>query len=170
MQFHFLLNQKSIFSTIALFVWSITCHAQNNTPALEFIKKNDIAKAKSFFDKQNVNTLDKDGDNLLMNAALYGSLDMMDLLLKKGANPNLQNTDGETALMWALYDIEKVKLLLSYGADINIKSKQGNSALLIACVGANQYELVKLLMDQGANVLERNGKQETALGRAAIFG
>lgn len=155
---------------IALLLNSIYSFAQQQESAINIIKKNDLSAAKTFFNKSNVNTVDKEGDNLLMNAALYGSINMMELLLKKGADPNLKNIEGETALMWSLYDSEKVKLLLRSGADIHIKSRSGNTAFLIACVGANQYEILRLLMDHGANPLDRNGKKETALARAAIFG
>ena len=171
MQFRFSFHDNSniCFIFFLLILPAITI-GQNSSVALEIIKENDLTKAKSFFNKSNTNITDKEGDNLLMNAALYGSAEMMELLLKKGANPNLQNADGETALMWSLHDIEKVKLLIDKGANVNLKTKHGNTAFLIACVGSNQYELVKLLMDHGANVFERNGKKETALGRAAIFG
>jgi len=55
-------------------------------------------------------------------------------LIIAGTNPNIQNNDGETALMWAagLGYIDIVKLLLNKGADINIKDNDGNTALNIA--------------------------------------
>jgi ankyrin repeat protein len=165
-----IIRKSLLIFSFAFTIWTHSAQAQINSKAIEIIRKNEVAVAKTYFDKSNANELDKEGDNLLMNAALYGSSEMMEILLKKGANPNLKNTDGETALMWSLHDIEKTKLLLRYNADINVKSRSGNSALLIACVGAHQYEIVKLLIDNGANVLEKNGKKETALGRAAIFG
>ena len=53
-----------------------------------FIKANDIAAVQKLLTKSNSNSVDEEGDPLLMNAALYASADMMVTLLKKGANPN----------------------------------------------------------------------------------
>jgi ankyrin repeat protein len=120
--------------------------------------------------KANCNSVDAEGDPLLMNAALYASVEMMELLLQKGANPNAKNRDGETALMWAMQDIEKVKILLKHRADVNLSSASGNTALLVGCVGADKYAVVKLLAGNGADLLQKNARKETALMRAALFG
>jgi ankyrin repeat protein len=134
------------------------------------VTSNNIDAVKKTLSKSNCNSVDEEGDPLLMNAALYASVDMVELLLKKGAKPNATNRDGETALMWALQDIEKTKLLLKNGADVNKASASGNTALLIASVGANKYELVKLLLDKGATPTHKNLRRENALMRAALFG
>lgn len=59
----------------------------------------------------------------LILATEIGSAAMVELLLKYGANPNLQNEDGLTALMRAISieNVELVKLLLQSGADVRIK-------------------------------------------------
>ena len=56
--------------------------------------------------------------------------DELDALLAKGANPNLKNKLGGTALMWAAaygHD-ETVQLLLAKGADARIKDVDGVTA------------------------------------------
>lgn len=136
----------------------------------ELVKANDVAAVKKRLTKATANSVDEEGDPLLMNAALYASAEMMEILLKGGADPNAKNRDGETALIWAVPDKQKVALLLKHGADVNSAAASGNTALLVACVGADTYELVKLLMDNGADPLVRNGRKETALMRAALFG
>ena len=55
---------------------------------------------------------------------------MSDRLLAKGANPNVKNKLGGTALMWAAsygHD-ELVQLLLAKGADARIKDVDGVTA------------------------------------------
>lgn len=136
----------------------------------ELVKANDVGAVKKTLTRATANSVDEEGDPLLMNAALYASADMMKTLLQKGADPNAQNRDGETALLWAIPDRDKVALLLKHGANVNTAAASGNTPLLVACVGANTYDLVKLLLDAGADPLAQNRRRETALIRAAIFG
>lgn len=51
--------------------------------------------------KADVNTKDKDGTDALMSASVRGHKDVVELLLKHGAQVNTQNGDGHTALMFA---------------------------------------------------------------------
>jgi ankyrin repeat protein len=136
------------------------------------LRNNDINQINALFDdgKADATLVDDDSDNVLMYAALYGSTDVMELLLRKGAKINGRNKANETALMWCVHDKNKVELLLKYGADINASARSGNTPLLIGCVGNNQYEIVKMLLNKGANISARNNKKETALMRAALFG
>src|SRR5262249_31738952 len=87
----------------------------------------------------------------LMYAVLYGDAESVRLLLDAGADPNARNVAGATALMWAVDDLDKARLLLTSGADANARSDDARTPLLSAtgCVGAG--EVVKLLLDHGAN-------------------
>ena len=135
------------------------------------VKNNDSKELKTLFDQgADPNSRDEDGDHLLMYAALYSSVECMQLLIEKGCNVNAKNGHDETALMWAVPDLEKMKLLIQRGADVNAKAKTGNTALLIASVGHGRYDAVKLLLDKGANASALNNKKENALIRAALFG
>jgi len=91
------------------------------------------------------------GATPLMFAALYGEAEEMRLLLDAGANPNARNEAGATALMWAVDDLDKTWLLLRRGADPNARSDDGCTPILIAATWAQSYEIVKLLLDRGAN-------------------
>ena len=134
------------------------------------VKNSDLKELKSLVDQgADPNSYDEDGDHLLMYAALYSSLDCMQLLLEKGSNVNAKNSIGETALMWSVHDLAKMKLLIQHGADVNAKAKSGNTALLIASVGHGKYDALKLLLDKGADTLAVNNRKENALIRAALF-
>jgi len=145
--------------------------AQSNAHLLSAIKNNSLAEIKNLLERgSNISVVDDDSDNVLMYAALYSTADCMKLLLQKGANPNAKNKLGETAIMWCSHDLEKTKLLLEYKADVNNKTTDGNTPLLVACVGNGQYDMIKLLLDYGANPLLLNNKNSGSLMRIAIYG
>jgi ankyrin repeat protein len=98
-----------------------------------------------------VNLKGTGGSTPLMYAALYGDADSIRLLLEAGADPNIRNDAGATALLWAVDDLEKTRLLLKAGADANTRSNDGRTALLSATGRAGSAEVVKLLLDHGAN-------------------
>lgn len=147
-------------------------NAQNSAfKIFEAVKNNNINEVRSLLDqKADPNSVDEDGDHLLMYAALYSSPDCMQLLIEKGSNVNSKNKIDETALMWSVHDLAKMKLLIQHGADVNAKAKSGNTSLLIASIGHGKYDAVKLLIDKGADVFAVNNRKENALVRASLFG
>ena len=137
----------------------------------EAVKNNDLKEVKSLLEKGiDPNVADEDGDLLLMYATMYSSIDCMELLIEKGGNVNAKNKIDETALMWSVHDLAKMKFLIQHGADVNAKATSGNTPLLIASVGYGKYDAVKLLLDKGANALDVNNRKENALIKAALFG
>ena len=92
------------------------------------------------------------GTTPLMQAALYGDVESVRLLLEGGADPNIRNDAGATALMWGVGDLEKARLLLDHGADVNARSEDERTPLLIAAGQFGSSPVVKLLLDRGANV------------------
>jgi len=102
-------------------------------------------------DPKSLNAKGQNGWTPIMYAALYGDGEAVRLLLGKGANPNAQNNDGGTALMYATEDAQKTSLLLRHGANPNLRSGEGRTALLIAVGRAESYSVVKLLLENGAD-------------------
>lgn len=91
------------------------------------------------------------GSTPLMYAALYGDADSVRQLLKMGADANLQNEAGATALMWATDKLEIVTELVEHNADVNAKSADSRTPLLIASGRYGAAPVVKFLLDHGAN-------------------
>src|SRR3990167_2881002 len=88
----------------------------------------------------------------LMHAALNGYDQVVDLLLKANANPNIQDEGGYTVLSYAAnrgYD-QIVDLLLKANANPNIYDPIGQSALTTA-VDKGYDKIVDLLLKANAN-------------------
>ena len=92
------------------------------------------------------NLKDEDGNSVLTVSCSYGLLDIVKLLLQKGADPNIQNNDGNTPLIEACYGNfpNIVELLLEKGADPNIQDNNGNPAYKIA-FQKNHYNIFTIL-------------------------
>lgn len=108
--------------------------------ALEAIRKNPSI----------VNERGSRGATPLMYAALYGDAPLLAAMLDSGADPNLRNDAGATALLWAIDDIDKARLLLDRGADVNAASVFGRTPLMLATGVGRSEKLVKLLLERGA--------------------
>jgi len=113
------------------------------------------------------------GATPLMQAVLYADTDSVRFLLDKGADPNVPNDAGATALMWAVDDIEKTQLLLDHGANVNARSDDSRTPLLIASGQRGGSAVVKLLLDRGANLAVKSPVTvgyATPLAEASRFG
>ncbi len=90
------------------------------------------------------------------------------LLCKAGANVNIQDNKGYTALHTASKNsnCNVVKILLDYGANINVKCNDGHTPLHLSSrhiCGDSSYDVVKLLVKSGAIIDMENNDKCTAL-------
>jgi len=73
------------------------------TPLLHAIHKHQNASVAALIDAgADINRGDEKGVTPLMMAAGYGYDDTVQLLLKRGADPTIKRSNGETALDWAM--------------------------------------------------------------------
>lgn len=124
-------------------------------------------------DPKAANLKGQGGATPLMQAVLDGDSSSVRFLLDNGADPNIRNEAGATALMWAVDDFEKTRLLLDHGADVNARSEDGRTPLLIAAGQFGCNAVVKLLLDRGANLAAKSPSTvgySTALSEAARVG
>lgn len=93
--------------------------------------------------------------NTALHAALAGErdLDVIRLLLKHGANPNLLDSNGHTCLHVAAYHVDRgieiITLLKEHGADVNARTEAGVTPLTIALEKDNQ-QMAAILREHGA--------------------
>ena len=94
--------------------------AKKSAKVMDFLDKPETENAKlSYLEQKRIN-------GLLLHAAEYGTLDQVERLLKKGADPNANFLFGETAFMRAATYARSwiCLLLIRCGADI---TKKGNA-------------------------------------------
>ena len=121
-------------------------------------------------------------ETALFNAVRYSSLDIVKFLINNGADINAKNTEGETALFYALGPhAGHAGFLVEAGADMNIISNKGQTALLYALddfgyideddnyieyrVGAFS-NVARLLIKKGMDINIKDNKGESALDKA----
>ena len=151
---------------------------------IDAARNGDIKSINKLLDEgADPNVLGKDGRLPLVSAARMsntaGSLEIVKLLLDRGAKINLSNEiTGFTALIAASRNsnkdssLETVKVILERGANVNLKDKQGFTALMLASSHTNDdssLENVKMLLDRGANPNIVNNNGLSALQISAIY-
>ncbi|MBN2587392.1 MAG: ankyrin repeat domain-containing protein [Candidatus Fermentibacteraceae bacterium] len=102
-----------------------------------------------------------------------GSHQLVKILLKQGVDINACNSNGATALILSAFNghSQISNLLIDNGIDIHKKDNGGFNSLMVACECATaDIELVKRLIDSGADVNATSGRKSTALMAAAKTG
>lgn len=107
----------------------------------------------------------------IADAAEQRDFDAVSSLLDSGANANVAQVDGMTALHWAIYHNAPAaaKRIIQARADVQAKNRYGVSPLSLACQNGSD-ELVGLLLAAGADPNSSLPGGETALITAARTG
>ncbi|KKR95791.1 MAG: hypothetical protein UU47_C0025G0003 [candidate division TM6 bacterium GW2011_GWE2_41_16] len=96
-----------------------------------------------------------DLDALLMGAVKrQNNVDVINRLVELGANPNVQNRAGETALTLACSkenNPKNIQTLLALGADPNGAREDGMTPLMIVCDRPYNFNTVRALLAAGAD-------------------
>lgn len=119
--------------------------------------------------KDFVNRKGESGWTPLHFAAGFGSVEITDLLIKKGADVNAQEESGYGPIHWAAKNNypDCIKLLIENGADKNLKNKHGWTALFSAAYEGST-ESLKLLIDSGFDVNLKDDQGRTPLYWAVV--
>jgi ankyrin repeat protein len=115
----------------------------------------------------NINHRNRLGSTALMGAAAAGDNEMITMLLSAGADVSARRTPYESILLAPVHNghLETVHLLLKAGADCRFDS----AALLAEAVRQKQFQILKLLLETGADPNARGTRDSTALMWAAAF-
>ena len=132
----------------------------------EFLEENGV---KDIFDEKKAEKL---GLELVEECGCNEvNLEKVKELVEKGADVNLKDKEGYTALMNASCDSNKeiAEFLVAHGAEINVKGNDGMTALIFASRGGYK-DIVELLVNNGADVNIKEKQGMTALMLASLNG
>jgi len=119
--------------------------------------------------KSPVNAKGYMGMTALHYAAHEEKVDVMELLLAAGADISAQSevdTPLDVAAYWG--HVDAVRRLLRHGCPVNVRSKEGIAPLDSAIMGENaSTNVIRMLLDAGANINAQGGDGHTALICAA---
>jgi ankyrin repeat protein len=101
-------------------------------------------------------------------ARIKPQLDVITMILKKGAQVNAINISGKTPVFYCSfnYSVELLNLLVKYGADIHVKDKYKNTLLhddYINCYDEHFEEFLTALINLDFNINSTNSSGLTPL-------
>ena len=152
------------------------------------INQGDTKRVTELLAEQSVDVKDEEERSPLhLAASAFGNngLDLVNLLLNKGANVNLQDKKGWTPLLYAAsyQHIKTVRVLLRNNANVNLTNENGETALhlltRIPCDLKSSFakvtskellELLSLVMSKGASINLQDSRGLTPLHEAAAKG
>jgi ankyrin repeat protein len=91
----------------------------------------------------------------IADAAAKGDKAAVRALLQKGANVNAAQSDGATAVHWAVYrgDVEMLRMLTAAGADVKTANRNGSTPMWLAATTGDP-SIIRALLDGGADANE----------------
>ncbi|MDR0136124.1 M48 family metalloprotease [Metabacillus idriensis] len=162
-----MLAKTSLYSNFVL-------DSEETTQLMLAASENDLERAEELIESgEDVNAQDSLGMTPLMYASyppadeyeeeLIINAEMVELLLKNGADPNIVSDNGDVATVDIIYsgDLDLAELLIEKNADINLEDGYGQTAL-IAAVYEEDVKMVELLLNAGADPDYATSEDETA--------
>jgi ankyrin repeat protein len=155
-----------------LFLFCIVpAYAMKTTKKQEFVTEKKIVGKKEPCMCDHVNAQDDDNKSTpLMRVCARGDIAIARALIKAGADVNMQDCWGDTALGYALnaacYEqthddaVALIKELIEADADVNIADNDGET-VLVQAVKKKQVDIVNILVNKGkaqVNVCDKDGE------------
>lgn len=166
---HYLFDMKKwTLYFILLFLTGCFSHSKDNQEKIiiQLIQKNQILDIFSLIstNKLSFDTFFKDGKTLMTLAIDANNKELIERLIEAGISLDLQDQQGNSALIYALLK-KKTDIalnLLNLQPNVDLQNKEGNSALIIA-VKNQEWNLVQKLLKAEVNPLLKDKMGKTAL-------
>lgn len=140
--------------------------SENNAESVEnSIKKRPILIGNDY----NINTTDKDGRNGVELAVIRTDMKFVQELIEHGANLAHQDNKGNTALHYAVINLDPItyaSYLLSKKAPVNIPNNAGQTPLFMVMQIHSKplrIKVAQLLVDAGSPIVNKNYAGKTIL-------
>jgi ankyrin repeat protein len=165
-----LIKNKLVLTILSLMLLFIELNAQDNPDFINAILKGDVKKVESMLNNGvNANSTYNRETALIhcakVNSSWSTSLSILKLLLKHGADMNAIAIVGGTALTISITsgNIGFVKTLVENGVDVNYRHQYHVPAIFYAASSIHRNEILKILLESGANANDRNSDSITPL-------
>ena len=139
---------------LTLLLLPFAAFAAGRAEVADALMAGDTAAARKLIEQHgDVNAAQPDGATPLHWAVYRSDKEMVDLLLRAGANPKAANREGSTPLWLASIngDAAIIETLLKAGADANEHLPLGRTPIMAAARTGN-VDAIKVLIDHGADV------------------
>jgi ankyrin repeat protein len=167
---------------LGVLVAAVSLAACGDDPLLRAARTDNLTHVQQLIEKGGtaIDAQDSTGHSALMAAAAHGRQKVVEYLVAKGADVNLSNKSGWTPLVYAvsLQHFETARFLIEHGADINARFtyfQEGERTLLMQAVSSfdrdsrdKAQEIIKTLLDRGAEVNRQDAKGKSALMMAVM--
>ncbi|WP_312967439.1 ankyrin repeat domain-containing protein [Acinetobacter gerneri] len=131
----------------------------DDTQLYHLLISNDLSAIDKFLNKFGLDSVDRDQRTFLMSAIVEKKIDIVKHLLDIGADVNIHEKIGLTALHFAALEnnLEIIKLLIESGAEIDAIDNQGNTPLWRAIMTTDgDSDISKYLVSKGADLDQKN--------------
>ncbi|EAC3818518.1 ankyrin repeat domain-containing protein [Listeria monocytogenes] len=134
----------------------------NENELYSVLLSNNFSKIDDFLTKYGINSVDRDNRSLLMSAVVERKMSVIEYLIEKDSNLNLQDKNGMTALhLAAMHDYaEIVEYLISKEAMVDAEDSNGNTPLWRAAMELpKEAKSIAVLLENGADITKQNKYQ-----------
>lgn len=156
-------------------IWILVCNIDPNCtdyqgrPLIFRLSSNNLLDIVKLWIKKgaNINAQERGGFTTLMICIVNSQAKIFDLLLQNKADLDIQNESGNCALGLALefHESNMAKILIDKKANVNLKDYLGITPLMILVTKflPEKLDILKLLIDSGADIFALNDKNESAI-------
>lgn len=146
--------------------------SSGDTPLFQAARDNEEIVKLLLANKADVNATNETGQTPLFFAATSGHVEIVDLLLQRGADPNIKGFCGPPlcgAMMFRRSDtLAMAKTLVAHGARVDLADGEGRTPLHEA-VRSGLTDTAAFLIEQGADVNAKSAAGETPLHAAVYY-